>query len=740
MAMKRAVEVAVRLRPPNKAERYSSPCLQHDDQTITVAVPSAGLQPQTFAFDRVYGHEETQAEVYGESVGDLVDAVLQGGGGVVFAYGQTGSGKTHTMLGEVVGAQILEQTGVYLRVVADLLAVRRQRTDPADVFDIAFSAMEVYNDEPRDLLNQRAALKLQDNGEPLAITTRPVADLDDAVTGYKIAEASRSASSTKMNARSSRSHALFTLYVTQSVVDAKTGGKKQRTARLSVVDLAGSERIKKSGVTGAALEEAKHINKSLSSLGKVMHDLNSGRGHVSFRDCKLTRLLQPCFVDPKSKVVLIVATSPSEVQCAETLSSLRFANCVKTIKAKAMKVGAAPDEEQIYLDMCKVFDQLSADVRIADASVAGGHPFQGKKGSAAACQAAVQARAEERARCDEAELQRMMADAVAGAKRGFEEQVARAEEKAAAADVANAALAEKIDADAEEHTRDMAPVAAALDTAKAAKEMAKADRQARRGERDALVGDGKSLADQIEAKLAAEAALMNDVKEEDRAWEACTADHEDLARVVEEGARLLATRKADLIARQQETLRVSWQTVAELVETLRRQQKERADTVAAEEAHVPMRPLPDPSIPTVNDGPRRHSHRASRASAASDMRDDVSLETASDVDDRVSEGTMATAVAGEDAFMEGPADILENMLKEVEEELAALLDPRTAAAFEGLMDSSSDATSDEEEETDESVSASSDAPDVPVDPNTSASKYQVMRGLPAAATKTSTQS
>ena len=46
---------------------------------------------------------------------------------------------------------------------------------------------------------------------------------------------------------------------------------EQRTeGELNLVDLAGSERIKDSQVSGKALEEAKFINKSLTSLGDVI--------------------------------------------------------------------------------------------------------------------------------------------------------------------------------------------------------------------------------------------------------------------------------------------------------------------------------------------------------------------------------------------------------------------------------------------------------------------------------------
>ena len=60
---------------------------------------------------------------------------------------------------------------------------------------------------------------------------------------------------------------------------------------------AGSERIKSSGATGSQLREACSINKSLSTLGRVIMELvdaqRSGRpSHVPYRDSRLTFLLQ----------------------------------------------------------------------------------------------------------------------------------------------------------------------------------------------------------------------------------------------------------------------------------------------------------------------------------------------------------------------------------------------------------------------------------------------------------------
>ena len=128
---------------------------------------------------------------------------------------------------------------------------------------------------------------------------------------------------------------------------------------LYLVDLAGSEKIKNTGATGERLEEAKQINKSLSTLGRVINMLTSGSSHVPYRDSKLTRLLQQS-LGGNAKTTLLVCCSPATVNSEETKSTLEFGLRAKRIKNKA-KVNAerSPEELVRMLKQCeKIIDLL----------------------------------------------------------------------------------------------------------------------------------------------------------------------------------------------------------------------------------------------------------------------------------------------------------------------------------------------------------------------------------------------
>lgn len=149
---------------------------------------------------------------------------------------------------------------------------------------------------------------------------------------------SRTVAATNMNSESSRSHAVFTVVLTQTLTDPQSGVTGEKQSRMSLVDLAGSERAVKTGAVGDRLKEGSNINKSLTTLGLVISklaDQSSGTNKnkdkfVPYRDSVLTWLLKDN-LGGNSKTVMVATISPAADNYEETLSTLRYADRAKRI-------------------------------------------------------------------------------------------------------------------------------------------------------------------------------------------------------------------------------------------------------------------------------------------------------------------------------------------------------------------------------------------------------------------------
>lgn len=155
----------------------------------------------------------------------------------------------------------------------------------------------------------------------------------------------RTVGATAMNDESSRSHAIFIV----NLIINQTNGMSV-TSKFTLVDLAGSERSKKTKATGLRFKEGVKINKGLLSLGNVISALGGGQGtvgvkaHISYRDSKLTRLLQDS-LGGNSVTLMIACVSPADYNVEETLSTLRYADNAKKIKNKPIKNQNSKDGE-----------------------------------------------------------------------------------------------------------------------------------------------------------------------------------------------------------------------------------------------------------------------------------------------------------------------------------------------------------------------------------------------------------
>ena len=180
---------------------------------------------------------------------------------------------------------------------------------------------------------------------------KSVQSFDDIFEALMFGQRSRAVASTNQNDRSSRSHTIFVISYKQINPD---GAQKQ--GRLNLVDLAGSERIAKTGATGKTLQEAQKINLSLTALGLVIKALTDGKGHIPFRDSKLTLLLKDA-LGGNSKTTLICTASKQLKHLEESIQTLQFAERAKRIKNKAAaNVLRSPEE------MAKMIEKLKVEV------------------------------------------------------------------------------------------------------------------------------------------------------------------------------------------------------------------------------------------------------------------------------------------------------------------------------------------------------------------------------------------
>lgn len=284
-----------------------------------------------FNLDRIFDYNSNQVDVYDYGARPIIESVLEGFNGTIFAYGQTSSGKTHTMQG-VLGN--MEKEGIIPRMVRHVFNYIMNSS--ADIeYTVKVSMIEIYMEKIKDLIDvNRYNLNVrEDKAKGIYIeglSEHYVGSEDEVLEIMEIGSDNRSVAATNMNEHSSRSHSIFIMTIHQNNIkdfSAKTG-------KLYLVDLAGSEKISKTGATGLTLEEAKTINKSLTTLGMVINSLTDGKStHIPYRESKLTRVLQES-LGGNAKTCLIVTCSPSIYNDAETLSTMRFGVRAKNIKNK----------------------------------------------------------------------------------------------------------------------------------------------------------------------------------------------------------------------------------------------------------------------------------------------------------------------------------------------------------------------------------------------------------------------
>ncbi|XP_052270008.1 uncharacterized protein LOC127871276 isoform X2 [Dreissena polymorpha] len=351
------VKVVVRIRPPNvkEVEGNFREVVQAVDENVLVFDPKENScndyrngtgrkRPRDiskranrdlkFAFDRVFAPNATNMDIYNETTNCVLTGILNGYNCSVFAYGATGAGKTHTMLGSK------EHPGVMYHTMMDLYARIEQMKD-TKTCDVAVSYLEVYNETIRDLLVPGGNLPIrEDPGHGVVIhglSLHKPKSAEDLLSMLQYGNQHRTQHPTDANAESSRSHAVFQVFVRQKDRTANIS-TEVRVAKLCLVDLAGSERATVTKNMGSRMREGANINRSLLALGNVINALaeNKSKGYVPYRDSKLTRLLKDS-LGGNCQTVMIAAVSPSAMSFEDTYNTLRYADRAKHIKAELKK-------------------------------------------------------------------------------------------------------------------------------------------------------------------------------------------------------------------------------------------------------------------------------------------------------------------------------------------------------------------------------------------------------------------
>lgn len=360
-----------------------------------------------FVFDRVFSPEIMQDGIW-EYLSDSVNAFTQGYNVSLLAYGQSGAGKSYTMGTSGPNEQHDEELmGVVPRAARALFETLevpkgsapkasnrnslshlktprgygQQNTLGDRNWSLKATYVEIYNEQLRDLLvpdstpqGERGNVAIREDVKGNIILTGlrqvDITSVEDLMNALNFGSSIRQTDATAINAKSSRSHAVFSLNLVQrrskststaekrfSVpLEAMSGHETMVTtdSKLHFVDLAGSERLKNTGAHGERAKEGISINAGLASLGKVISQLSSRQSgsHVSYRDSRLTRLLQDS-LGGNAITYMIACVTPAEFHLSETLNTVQYAQRARAIQSKPRIQELEEGDKQAVIDRLK---------------------------------------------------------------------------------------------------------------------------------------------------------------------------------------------------------------------------------------------------------------------------------------------------------------------------------------------------------------------------------------------------
>ncbi|KAI1611011.1 hypothetical protein EDD36DRAFT_309744 [Exophiala viscosa] len=431
---KTSVKVAVRVRPPLGPtdpgfdlipQRFQRSMVQvNTDTSLAVDSPQGR---KIFIFDRVFGEDTTQIGVW-DYLQDSVESFLQGYNVSILAYGQSGSGKSYTMgtsgpteqfdpalKGVIpraaqhlfdslngVAAHNRHNSGLKSPTRYSVTSLNQVMQNSRSLVDkgweMSVTYVEIYNEQPRDLLlpedgpfTERANVQIREDPRGRifveGLNSVRVSSFEELMRVLNHGSTIRQTDATAINARSSRSHAVFTVNLRQTRTQGFPSAKDKRStvqgdhgsghdspmtveSKLHFVDLAGSERLKNTGATGDRAREGISINAGLASLGKVISQLSSRNPgtFVSYRDSKLTRMLQDS-LGGNAITYMIACVTPAEFHLSETLNTVQYAQRARNIqsKPKIQQIDDGADKQAIIERLRTEIAFLRQQIRSAEA-------------------------------------------------------------------------------------------------------------------------------------------------------------------------------------------------------------------------------------------------------------------------------------------------------------------------------------------------------------------------------------
>ncbi|MBZ3872195.1 Kinesin-like protein KIF18A [Sciurus carolinensis] len=346
------MKVVVRVRPENRKEKATGfhkvvhvvdkhilvfdpkqeeVSFFHRKKTANFDVTKRQNKDLKFVFDAVFDETSTQLEVFEHTTKPILRSFLNGYNCTVLAYGATGAGKTYTMLGSTA------EPGVMYLTMLDLYKSMDEIKEEK-ICSTAVSYLEVYNEQIRDLLVNSGPLAVREDAQKgvvvQGLTLHQPKSSEEILHLLDSGNKNRTQHPTDMNATSSRSHAVFQIYLRQQDKTASIN-QNVRIAKMSLIDLAGSERASATSAKGTRFVEGTNINKSLLALGNVINalaDTKKKNQHVPYRNSKLTRLLKDS-LGGNCQTIMIAAVSPSSLFYDDTYNTLKYANRAKDIKS-----------------------------------------------------------------------------------------------------------------------------------------------------------------------------------------------------------------------------------------------------------------------------------------------------------------------------------------------------------------------------------------------------------------------